>query len=257
MIPVGDSLRSRTTPYVNWALIILNIAVFIYELTLHGQPVPRQLAVLGFRNELDVWTTQWGVVPCRITDACPTHPPVLDSGAGWEWVTLITSQFIHGGWLHLLGNMLFLWVFGDNIEDACGHLRYLVFYLLCGTIAGLAQVASDPTGVVPAVGASGAIAGVLGAYLVTYPRASVSVVIPIIFIPWLTQVPAVVMMLLWFVVQIIGLGSVTDAMGGEGGVAYWAHIGGFVAGMLLIWFFRGRGRSYEPVRYHPLRWGGR
>lgn len=255
MIPVGDSLRSRTFPIVNYALIAVNFVVFFYELSLQGQS-------LGVgRNaptELDRWIAGWGVVPCRLTDACPVLARAtldrLASGPG-EWSHLITSQFIHGGWSHILGNMLFLWIFGDNVEDATGHVKYLIFYLVGGVIAGLAQVVANPTATVPAVGASGAIAAVLGAYLVTYPRASVSVVIPIIIIPWFTRVPAVLMMGLWFLTQVISVGAVSDAMGGGGGVAYWAHIGGFVAGMLLVWFFRGRGRSYDATdmyrRFRP------
>jgi membrane associated rhomboid family serine protease len=257
MLPVGDSLRSRAIPWVNYTLIAINFLVFFYELTLQGQRIRFGGTVT---TELDRWVLEWGVVPCRLTDRCPLTPAGLlidlTSGGPGEWVHLITSQFIHGGWLHILGNMLFLWIFGDNVEDAMGHLRYLIFYLLGGVIAGLAQVASDPSGTVPAVGASGAIAAVLGAYLVIYPRASVTVIIPIVIIPWLTEVPAVLMMLVWFLTQVISVGAVADAMGGTGGVAYWAHIGGFLAGVVLVWFFRGGRRSYDiQQRYERYRWG--
>jgi membrane associated rhomboid family serine protease len=199
MFPLGDSLRSRTFPIVNYTLIAINILVFLYELSLQGQGVSRAEARLGFTSELDVWITQWGTVPCRIADTqCARGFPVLDPGPGSDPLTLITAIFIHGGWLHIAGNMLFLWIFGDNIEDTMGHVRYLLFYLLGGIIAGLAHIFADPNSPIPTVGASGAIAAVLGAYLVTYPFASVKVVIPIIIIPWLTRVPAFVMMGLWF-----------------------------------------------------------
>ncbi len=249
MIPTGDSLRSHTRPWVNYILILLNFLVFFYELSLANQP-----AAVG-RNavsQLDLWIYEWGVVSCRLVDSCPVGFP--DAGGGNPILSLITSQFIHGGWLHILGNMLFLWIFGDNVEDSMGHIRYLVFYLLGGVFAGLAQVVSDPNAIVPGVGASGAIGAVLGAYLVTYPRASVSVIIPIIIIPFFTKVPAVLMMGLWFVTQLIGLGAVSDAADASGGVAYWAHVGGFIAGVILVWFFRGRRRSYDKnERYERYR----
>lgn len=255
MIPIGDSLRSRSVPYVNYGLILVNALVWIYELSLQAQRVRIGNAV---GTELDRWTIAWGMVPCRLTDSCTgLNGLIIErlSGGSSDWLHLITSQFIHGGWLHILGNMLFLWIFGDNVEDAMGHGRYLLFYLLGGVLAALAHVAAGPTSAIPTVGASGAIAAVLGAYLATYPRASVSVVIPIIIIPWMTRVPAVIMMGLWFVSQLIGIGSVSNAMGGEGGVAYWAHIGGFIAGLVLVWFFRGRKRSWdEQDRYRAQRW---
>ncbi len=255
MIPYGDSLRSRSFPAVNYALILINIGVFFYELMLQTQTVRAGRTSV---TELDQWILAWGVVPCRLTDMCPAFAErQLEalSGTGTEWVNLVTSTFIHGGWLHLLGNMLFLWIFGDNIEDAMGHFRYLLFYLVCGVLAGLAQVFSDPTGIVPGVGASGAIAGVLGAYLMTYPRASVQVIIPVIIIPFFVRVPAFLMMLFWFLTQVVSVGSVADARGGSGGVAYWAHIGGFVAGLVLVWLFRGRRRSADLNKwYERYKW---
>lgn len=263
MIPIGDSLRSRTTPWVNWLIIALNFLVFFYELTLMNQPSDPPLVIGQERaSELDRWTFAWGAVPCRLTDQCPNNQTGSTveglQGPPHELINLVTSMFIHGGWAHILGNMLFLFIFGDNIEDAMGHLGYLLFYVAGGILAGLAQIMSDAAGVVPAVGASGAIAAVLGAYLVTYPRASVQVVIPIIIIPFFTRVPAVLMMGLWFVTQIVGLGSVTNATGGEGGVAYGAHIGGFLAGLVLVFFFRGRQRSEDRNRrYAQYRWDWR
>ena len=246
MIPVGDSLRSRRFPFVNYTFIAINFVVFFYELSLQSQPVQitdrfGRRFIVGSR--LDEWISQWGVVPCELLSRCPRG--YVPADAAPDWVNLISAQFIHGGWAHILGNMLFLWVFGDNIEDAMGHVRYLVFYLLGGTIAALAQVAAGPSSTTPMVGASGAIAAVLGAYLVTYPRARIRVVIPIIIIPWLTEVPAILMMGFWFLTQVISVGALTNATGGGGGVAYFAHIGGFVAGAVLIWFFRGRRRSLD------------
>lgn len=255
MIPYGDSLHSRSIPLVNYTLIVINLLVFIYELMLQGQGVSLGLRQLGFTSELDVWINQWGTVPCRLAGSCPARSVVLESGAGNEWVNLITAQFIHAGPVHIAGNMLFLWLFGDNIEDTMGHIRYLLFYLLGGIIAGLAHVYADPNSPVPAVGASGAIAAVMGAYLVTYPRASVQVVIPIGFFPFFTRLPAFLMMGLWFLTQLVGVGAMADVKGGGGGVAYWAHIGGFVAGMVLVWFFRGRRRSIDrEERYIQYRW---
>jgi membrane associated rhomboid family serine protease len=249
MFPFGDSLRSRTFPLVNYSIIAINILVFIYELSLETQGVSRAAARLGFTSQLDIWIAEWGTVPCREVDvACARGFPVLESGPPNDLMTLLTAQFIHGGIAHIAGNMLFLWIFGDNIEDTMGHVRYLLFYLLGGIIAGLAHIASDPHSSIPTVGASGAIAAVLGAYLVTYPFASVKVVIPIVIFPWLTRVPAFLMMGLWFLSQFIGIGQMAEARGGGGGVAYWAHIGGFVAGMALVWFFRGRRRSIDLER---------
>lgn len=240
MIPIGDSLRSRTIPWVNYGLILANFAVFLYELWI---------------PDLNAWIAHWGTVPCLVTGAlgggiatCNIQGRLAqfstDDGSLFR---LLTSMFIHAGWLHILGNMVFLWVFGDNVEDAMGHVGYLLFYLICGLGAGLGQVIADPNAAVPSVGASGAIAGVLGAYLVLYPRASVRTVIPIIIIPWIVRIPAVVLMLFWFAMQLISanLFSVSNAVGGSGGVAYMAHIAGFLLGLVLVFVFRGRRRSLD------------
>jgi membrane associated rhomboid family serine protease len=154
-------------------------------------------------------------------------------------------MFLHGGWLHFLGNMLYLWIFGDNVEDRFGHGRYLVFYLLCGTLAALAQVFTAPSSTVPMVGASGAIAGVLGAYLVMFPRSRVLTLVPIIFFIQIVEVPATILLGLWFVLQLVnGIGALSVARGSEiGGVAFWAHAAGFASGMALVWLFRRRERE--------------
>jgi membrane associated rhomboid family serine protease len=240
MIPIGDSLRSRDTPWVNYALILANFTVFLYELTL---------------PDLNAWIVQWGAVPCLIAGAvnggsgtCNVQGQLVQiSSDGTAPAGLVASMFIHAGWLHILGNMIFLWVFGDNVEDAMGHIRYLVFYLLCGIGAGIGQVLANPNSAVPSVGASGAIAGVLGAYLVLYPRASVRTLIPIIIIPWIVRIPAFVLMLFWFAVQVIGSSvlSATSAANGSGGIAYMAHIVGFLLGAGLVLVFRGRQRSID------------
>jgi membrane associated rhomboid family serine protease len=209
MFPLRDTQRSRTAPVVTVSLIFVNTRVFFHEAAL-GPYLPQ-------------FVFAYGLVPLRFT-AWPGDP--LDPA---RFVPLFTSMFWHGGWLHLIGNMLYLWVFGDNVEDRLGHGRYLLFYLVAGALAGLTQVALDPTSQLPTVGASGAIAGVLGAYLVTFPRAKV-VTWPFFFIP----IPAFIYLALWFIAQLFaGVGSLGAPTQG-GGVAVWAHVGGFIAGALLM-----------------------
>jgi membrane associated rhomboid family serine protease len=209
MIPLKDDIPSIRFPAVNTALIAVNAAVFLFEMALGGALQP---FILGR-----------GVVPARLLSA---------GFAGWS--TILTSMFIHGGWAHLIGNMLYLFIFGDNVEDAMGHARYLLFYLLCGTGAAWAHVLSGPGSVVPTIGASGAIAGVLGAYLVLYPRAGVLTLIPLGFFFRIVRVPAVAVLGFWIVLQIVlGLVSLPLAGGTPGGTAWFAHIGGFAAGLIL------------------------
>jgi len=227
MIPVADSVRSRTFPYVNVAIIVANFLVFFYELSLG--------------NEVNQFLRDWGVTPRLITDYFDNpgdHPlRVL--------FTPITAMFIHGGWLHILGNMIFLWVFGDNVEDALGHVSYLFFYLLAGIAAATAQIWVDSNSYLPVVGASGAIAGVLAAYVVLYPRATIAAVILPIF--WAIPIPAFILIGLWFFIQLLyGAAAIGTAVGASAGVAWWAHIGGFLAGLLLVWAFRG-GRPTRHV----------
>jgi membrane associated rhomboid family serine protease len=188
-------------PVVNYAIIAANVVVFLYE------------ASLG--NRADAFIVHWGLVPRHFGLA-----------------NLLTSMFLHGGWLHLLGNMLYLYIFGDNVEDRLGHVRYLLFYLLCGFAAGGAQALSSPGSNLPMVGASGAIAGVSGAYFLFFPSARVVTLVPIFFFLQVMEVPAVFFLLIWFLWQLMsGVASLGSAAGG--GVAFWAHIGGFVAGMVL------------------------
>ena len=160
-------------------------------------------------------------------------------------------MFWHGGWLHLISNMLYLWIFGDNVEDRLGHLRFLLFYVAAGAAAGLTHVALSPASALPTVGASGAIAGVLGAYLVTFPRARVLTLIPIVIIPWFVEIPAFVYLVLWFVMQLLeGVGSL-GAPVETGGVAVWAHIGGFVAGVVLMKLMQPPRRRPQPLEVRP------
>lgn len=233
MIPVTDTVRSRSVPFVNVAIILASIGVFAYELTLSA----------GDINELFL---DYGVIPRQLTDWVE-NPSGLE-----EPSTVITAAFIHGGWLHLIGNMLYLWVFGDNVEDALGHVWYALFYVFAAVSAVALQVAMDTDEFIPMIGASGAIAGVLGAYLVLYPRATVGAVIPLLWFFGPIPVPAVLLIGFWFLMQLFaGAASIGgDATGVSEGVAVFAHIGGFVAGFVVVLVLRPliRRRPYETVR---------
>lgn len=207
MIPLRDTIRSSTFPVVAYALIAANVGVFLYQ------------GSLGL--DADAFVERWGLVPRRF---------VAD---WWDDATpLFSSMFLHGGVAHLLGNMLYLHIFGDNVEDRVGHLRFLLMYLLAGAAAGVAQVSVHPATDVPMVGASGAIAGVTGAYLLFFPRARVVTLVPIFLFIQIIEIPAFFFLLLWFAFQLmLGVGTLGTAAGG--GVAFWAHIGGFVAGVAL------------------------
>jgi membrane associated rhomboid family serine protease len=209
MIPLRDVIPSRTTPYVTVTLIALNALVFVYEFSLG--------------DEVNEFIIAFGLIP-----------------AAFSWVTVLTSMFLHGGFLHVAGNMLYLWIFGDNVEDRFGHGRFLVFYLLCGTVAALAQTIMSPDSVIPMVGASGAIAGVMGAYFVMYPKSRIVTLIPIFIFIQLVEVPAVVFLGLWFLLQFLsGVGSsVSPESGISGGIAFWAHVAGFAAGTIAVFAFR-------------------
>jgi membrane associated rhomboid family serine protease len=211
VIPLRDVIPSRTTPYVTIALIAVNALVYLYEMTLGDA-------------SLEEFIIYFGLVP-----------------AAFSWVAVLTSMFLHGGLLHVGGNMLFLWIFGDNVEDRMGHGRFVVFYLLCGAAAALAQTAMSPDSVVPMVGASGAVAGVMGAYFVLYPHSRIVTLIPLFVFFHVMEVPALVFLGLWFVLQFVsGVGSIAAATGGEpaGGIAFWAHVAGFVAGVSGVLVFR-------------------
>jgi len=228
VIPLKDENPTELTPLVTMLLIVANLGAW---LLLQGAGM--DLRVL----EASVW--QYGTVPCELTAVC-----AREQGVGW--LGLFTSMFMHGGWGHILGNMLFLWVFGNNIEDSMGHTRYIVFYLVCGLAAGLAHVFLTPTSQVPAVGASGAISGVMGAYVVLYPQARVQTWLPPFFV---INVRAWFFLIYWFVLQLFtGFGSL--GTGETGGVAVWAHVGGFVAGLILIKPFENRKLVY--ARTHGI-----
>lgn len=239
MIPISDEIRARRVPVVNYVLIVINVLVFIFEF-LQGAQIEGLLMSLG-------------AVPAYITDPA-NHP--------FAFLTLFTSMFLHGGWLHLIGNMLYLAIFGDNVEDILGHTLYLSFYLFAGVAAGLAQVAMAPQSTTPAVGASGAIAGVLAVYLVLFPTAPVRVLVPSFFFMRMARLPAVIVLGMWFVIQlfngVLSLGM--DTMS-TGGVAWFAHIGGFVVGLLVGLVLRltrprltGRARMRYPRRRVPPGW---
>ena len=213
MIPLRDVIPSRTTPYVTVTLIVLNGLIFAYQFLL-GSGVQEFIYVFG-------------LVP-----------------AEFSWPTVFTSMFLHGGLMHAGGNMLYLWIFGDNVEDRMGHGRFVAFYLLCGVAAALAQTWVSPDSVVPMVGASGAIAGVMGAYFVLYPKSRIVTLLPLIIFFQVIEVPAIVFLGIWFLMQFVsGLGSlaVTSADGAAqmaGGVAFWAHVAGFAAGLVGVFVFR-------------------
>jgi membrane associated rhomboid family serine protease len=251
LIPVGDFIRRRTTPYINWMIIAANVAVFVYMLTLSTRP---DALLGGLRvSEADRFLFDWGFEPACLaaylgigTEADPRDLAVVCPAGDRELVQVFTSMFVHAGWAHVLGNMLFLWIFGDNVEDRVGHARYLGFYLLCGVAAVAAQTVMASDTLLPAVGASGAIAGIMGAYLLLYPTAMVQVIIlPLFFLPFF--VPAVFLIGVWFVTQLFsGLAEIGPTTAGSG-VAWWAHIGGFLAGGVLISFFKRRPRRLDAL----------
>jgi membrane associated rhomboid family serine protease len=226
VFPIGDeNAGTIIKPIVNWTLIGLCVAVFIYQVSLP----PRAL---------EAFFLQYGVIPAELT-------------AGENYLSVLTSMFLHGGFGHLFGNMVFLYVFGDNIEDAMGHISYLLFYLLCGIAAALTQVFLNPDSTIPMIGASGAISGVMGAYIVLFPRGNVRA---IVFYA-VMLVPAWIMIGVWFALQLF---SGFSTLGGPdvGGTAFWAHVGGFVAGTILVWLFRDKEAvaRQNAVREHHRSW---
>jgi membrane associated rhomboid family serine protease len=224
MFPIDDDNPTLITPYVTYGLIALNVLIFIYELTFS----PRGLTQFFY---------QWAIVPIQLTGEFIGQPQPILPGEPPEILTLITSQFLHGGFLHIAGNMLFLWIFGNNVEDQLGHVKFLLFYLTCGVLAGLAQWFFSQTSQVPSLGASGAIAGVMGAYIIRFPNVNVRTVFPIGIFPFVFTIPAYFYLGIWFFQQalygVATLAPQTNVGMQSGGVAYWAHAGGFVFGALL------------------------
>jgi membrane associated rhomboid family serine protease len=235
MIPLKDDTPRLTTPLLNYFLIAANLVVFLFQIS------------LGPRSE-KTFVYTFGLVPGHLVAALQVplanaHPHAHAIPPGLALLPVLTSMFLHGGWLHLIFNMWFLWVFGRSVEDALGHFPYLVFYLTCGVAAALAQTLSNPASLIPTVGASGAIAGVMGGYFLLYPRARVLMLVPFFFIFFL-WLPAWAVLGYWFVLQFLS-GVGTSLVGADnGGVAFWAHVGGFLAGVLLVGLFPSRTRRY-------------
>ena len=242
MIPFRDRNPSGSVPVVTIGLILVNVAVFLVE--------------LGQGENLKGFIDNYGLTPTRIFAGVTGRAPERDGLAGPPprhtipaALTLFTSMFLHGGWMHLIGNMWYLWIFGDNVEGRMGHFRYLVFYLLCGLGAGTAQLLSNPAASLPTIGASGAVAGVLGAYLLAFPWARVQTLVFLFIFITVVEMPAMVLLGFWFLIQFFsGMGSLR--MRHAGGVAWWAHVGGFVLGIFLLRVFqkpRGQRRGYAYV----------
>jgi len=235
MFPIADDNPHFGTPVVTWSIIAICVLVFFWQVSLGS-------------NGGQVAAYQFGMIPARLFGTATLDPTLVAIPA---WATVFTSMFMHGGWLHLGFNMLFLWIFGDNIEDSMGHGRYLAFYLLCGVAAALAQAVIDPGSTIPMVGASGAISGVLGAYLLLHPQATVRTVIFLGVFVTMMHLPALIVLGLWFLLQ---LASAAFSDTGEGGVAFWAHVGGFVAGMALVPLFKKRNVPlFQPARYRAFQ----
>lgn len=239
MIPIRDNIPARRFPLVNYALIAANAAVFLHEVLLPSAALARLIQA-------------WGVVPARFFHAA--HPYF----AGWPrgaLPTLFSYMFLHGGWLHVIMNLWALWLFGDNVEDRLGHARYALFYLICGVFAALLHIVLHPNSAVPTVGASGAIAGVMGAYFLLFPFARMLVVVPILFYPLFLEIPAALYLLLWILSQLFsGTFALASGSAALGGVAFWAHVGGFFTGMYLGWRWRSGGRRRAPRWVREERW---
>jgi membrane associated rhomboid family serine protease len=205
VIPLRDSVPSSTTPFVTLGIIAINVLVFFHQFTLPDY-------------ELHQFVYHYGVIPARL-----------------QVTDLFTSMFLHGGFMHLIGNMWFLWIYGDNVEDVLGRAKYLAFYLACGMAGSLAQIAAGPNVTIPNIGASGAIAGVMGAYLLKFPHARVLTLIPLFLFFFTQELPAFIILIYWFVLQFFaGVGTMAESSTQTGGVAWFAHVGGFVMGMILI-----------------------
>ncbi|HEU0123521.1 MAG TPA: rhomboid family intramembrane serine protease [Bryobacteraceae bacterium] len=205
MIPLRDTQPSYTFPFVTIAIIVLNVVAFLYEFSLDPY-------------ELNDFIARYGVIPTR-----------------FQWMDVLTSIFLHGGWMHLIGNMWFLWIYGDNIEDILGHSQFLIFYLACGVAATVVHIVFNMDSRIPTLGASGAIAGVMGAYVVKFPHSRITTLVPVFVFLTTMEIPAYFILLYWFVIQFFsGIGSVGHSHLSQGGVAWFAHIGGFLAGVLLI-----------------------
>lgn len=241
MIPLRDLNPTRTFPVFTVLLVGINLAVFLFQVNL----------MLTSEAAIDNFYREFGATPCLITGTCP-QSFLRELGALHISVvpleTLFTSMFVHGGWLHIAGNMLFLWIFGNNVEDFLGHLRFLLFYFLCGLLATFAQIAFEPTSTIPSIGASGAIAGVLGAYFVRFPTAPVYTLVFVVVFGFFLRLPTWVVLGEWIVVQFLQ-GQAALGSHATSGVATFAHIGGFVVGMVLIFLFARNKPPPAPYAY--------
>lgn len=240
MFPIRDDNPSILTPYVTYGIVALNALIWVF------------VQGLGASPQLGASVCQFGLIPGELLQNLPpeTRVPLGPEsycipGDSPNWLTPLTSMFMHGGWLHIIGNMWFMWIFGDNVEDAMGHVRFAVFYVLCGFAAAALQVMSAPDSAIPMVGASGAIGGVMGAYILLYPRVHVHLLLVLGFFVTTVAVPAALMLGYWFFLQVVSGVSTAGAEGG--GVAFWAHVGGFAAGVVLALVFKDK----ELLARHP------
>ena len=247
VFPIMDSVPSRSVPVVTRTLILINVVMFFFELALPQETLEQVFYLFG-------------IVPARF--AHPNWAARVGFPVNDYW-PLLTHQFLHGGWLHIIGNMWTLWIFGDNVEDRMGPLRFAFFYLTCGLVAAVTELITQPESTVPTVGASGAIAGVLGAYLLLFPTARLVVLFPVLFLPFFFQLPAVLYLGAWFVIQLFSGTLALASPAHVGGIAWWAHVGGVTAGLLLCPLFvrrRRRALRMQPDEYgiewtwHPRRW---
>jgi membrane associated rhomboid family serine protease len=239
VFPIRDDNPHFTVPYVTYAIVVLNVLSWVF------------LQGLGMEPQLSSSVCNFGLIPAELLQTVSGQERVqvgpqlyctLDDSPGW--LTVFSSMFMHGSWLHIIANMWFLWIFGNNVEDAMGHVRFAIFYLLSGLLAAGLQIAANPGSVIPMVGASGAIGGVMGAYIVFYPRVNVHLLVWLGFFVTTLAVPAVLMLGYWFLLQLL---SGFASIGAEGGVAFWAHVGGFAGGALLSLLFRDK----ERLEKHP------
>jgi len=234
VFPIRDNIPSRHLPIVTWLVILVNAGLFVLEL---GCP----------QSALEQVFYLFGIVPRRYTDPEWAAAVGFAYNNYWNYWPFVTHQFLHAGWLHILSNMWILWIFGDNVEDRMGPVRFLVFYLICGVGAGVVHLLTNPSSVVPTIGASGAISGVLGAYLLLFPYARVLVMVPLLFWPFFFVMPAFFYLVLWFFMQFFSGSLALASPSSGGGVAWWAHVGGFLLGLICCRFFVPSARRYyEP-----------